>query len=61
MKRPCASKGLTSYRYRGPFGYILIGAVDNKDALNEANRSLEVPNATVDNLEIWNGEKYVKV
>ena len=41
--RPLAVKGLVSYRYRGPFGWIMIGAKDDSDALNEARRSLEEP------------------
>ena len=39
--RPCATKGLTSYRYRSTFGWVMIGATDDTDALNEANRSIK--------------------
>jgi len=55
---PCAAAGLTSYRYRGSFGWIMIGARDDKDALHEARRSTST---VVDaaNLERWNGSKYV--
>ena len=45
--RPCAAAGLVSYRYNGPFGFIMIG-----DAMNEANRSLTGTPATAANLEI---------
>ena len=52
--RPFAAAGLVSYRYKGPFGFIMIGATDHSDALNEANRSLTGSRAAMDNLEIWN-------
>ena len=39
-EKPCAAQGLKSYRYKGPFGFIMIGATDDDDALNEAQRSL---------------------
>jgi hypothetical protein len=38
--RPCAAEGLTSYRYRGEYGWIMIGAKDDADALHEASRSM---------------------
>jgi hypothetical protein len=59
--RPHAAEGLTSYRYRGRYGYIMIGATNDTDALNEANRSLSVKNATIDNLDRWQGTAYVPV
>lgn len=59
--RPCAAPGLTSYRYRGPYGWIMIGATDNADALREAQRSLSYGTATVERLQIWNGSEYVPV
>lgn len=52
--RPCAATGLVSYRYKGSFGFIMIGASDQQDAMNEANRSLTGARAIIDNLEIWN-------
>jgi hypothetical protein len=58
--RPLAATGLTSYRYRGAYGWIMIGARDRKDALNEAFRSLTIERIeTLENLEVWNGERYV--
>ncbi len=51
---PCAANGLVSYRYNGALGFIMIGAMDHQDALNEANRSLTSSIATIENLEIWN-------
>ena len=49
-ERPCAAVGLTSYRY----GSIMIGATSTQNALGQADRSLGLGTATVDNLEIWN-------
>lgn len=57
-KRPCAAPGLVSFRYRGLFGWIMIGARDVSDALREAERSIE-GKAHIRNLEIWNGTNYV--
>ena len=37
--RPCAAAGLTSYRYRGRYGWVMIGARDDHDAMREAARS----------------------
>lgn len=59
---PLASKGLHSYRYRGRYGWIMIGAVDNQDALREARRSLDSSQtATLDKLETWDGSRYIPV
>lgn len=57
--RPCAAQGLTSYRYdNGRYGWIMIGAVDDTDALSEAGRS---SSDTIDpaKLQRWDGEAYV--
>lgn len=56
--RPLAARGLTSYRLRGRYGYIMIGARDHEDAMREAARS--TPNPDRKALEIWNGDRYVK-
>ena len=60
QERPYAASGLTSYRYPSRFtGFIMIGAKDHNDALNEASRSLSdgsVP--TIDKLEVWDGTRY---
>jgi hypothetical protein len=29
--KPCAMRGLTSYRYAGRYGWIMIGAVDDTE------------------------------
>lgn len=39
--RPMAAPGLISYRYTGRYGYVMIGAGDDADALNEASRSID--------------------
>ena len=60
VNRPLADKGLLSYRYKGPFGWIMIGALDDAGALREAARS---SSAAIDraNLQYWNGFEYVPV
>lgn len=55
--RPLAVAGLTSYRARSPYGWVMIGAKNIEDALNEARRS--TPNPT--NLQVWNGQRYTPV
>jgi len=57
---PLADKGLTSYRCRGQFGWIMIGATDVADALREAARS-ERDAAKRENLQVWNGRQYIPV
>lgn len=58
-ERPLAADGLKSYRYRGRYGYVMIGAEDDAHALREAARSTD--NVTADKLEAWNGERYTPV
>lgn len=55
--RPCAAPGLTSYRYRTTYGWIMIGATSHADALREAQRSTDSP-IEFERLEVWNGEHY---
>lgn len=50
--RPLAAPGLTSYRYAGPLGWVMIGARDESDALREAARSIDGP-ADRDRLQVW--------
>ncbi len=57
--KPLAAAGLVSYRYEGPYGWIMIGAKDDADALSEANRSLEHKTASLSKLQVWEGDKYV--
>jgi hypothetical protein len=55
--KPMAMQGLISYRYRGRYGWIMIGAKDDNDALREAQRSTS-DKVTMDNLQIWKGNQY---
>jgi hypothetical protein len=55
VTRPCAGAGLTSFRYKSPYGFVMIGATNTEDALREARRSVTGP-ATVNNLDIWDAE-----
>ena len=57
--RALAAPCLTSYRCKGPYGYIMIGAKDHPDALREALRSSHL--ATRDALEIWDGAIYTPI
>lgn len=52
--KPVAAKGLTSYRYEGPYGFIMIGARDVKDALSEAKRSTS--KVDIKNLQVWDDQ-----
>ena len=58
--RPLAAAGLTSYRYRSRYGWIMIGATDDADALQEAQRSTNDPVSRA-NLQVWNGQRYISV
>ena len=55
--KPMAAQGLTSYRYRGRYGWIMIGAKDDNDALREAQRSTS-DKVIIDNLQIWKESQY---
>jgi len=57
--RPLAGPGLISYRYKGPCGWIMIGAKTHAHALAEANRSLSKGGAELAWLDVWNGREYV--
>jgi hypothetical protein len=58
MNTLCAAHGLTSYRYAGNYGWIMIGATDHADALREAARSMRHDAPTIDKLQVWNGTQY---
>lgn len=58
--KPMAMQGLISYRYRGRYGWIMIGAKDDNDALVQAQRSTS-DKVTMDNLQIWKGNQYETV
>lgn len=52
--RPCAARGLHSYRFAHAHGYVMIGALDEADAMFQARRSTDAPGT----LERWNGRTY---
>jgi len=54
--KPMAAYGLTSYRIKGRYGFIMIGARDHDDAWSEALRSSKYIERK--NLEIWTGSQY---
>ena len=58
--RPLAAPGLTSYRYAGRYGWIMIGATDDAGALREAQRSTRDA-VTADRLQVWGGHEYQTV
>lgn len=58
--KPLAATGLTSYRYRGAYGWIMIGARDVADALREAARSTTAP-IDPSHLQVWDGHQYADV
>lgn len=56
--KPLAQAPYTSYRYKGRYGWIMIGATDHADALREVARStLDV--IEPERLQVWNGAQYV--
>jgi multisubunit Na+/H+ antiporter MnhE subunit len=55
---PLATPGLTSYRYRGEYGFVMIGAINYSDAKRQAELSIRGP-VNPFRLEIWIGDKYV--
>ncbi|MEZ2310795.1 hypothetical protein AB6809_29545 [Paraburkholderia sp. RCC_158] len=58
--KPLAAAGLTSYRYKGRYGWMMIGATDHADALREAQRGTD-DKVDVENLQVWGGSQYVPV
>ena len=60
QNKPCASPNLQSFRYRGRYGWIMIGAHDVLDALREAARSTG-GNVSIQSLQQWNGDLYADV
>lgn len=61
--RPLAAAPLKSYRYKDAYGWIMIGAKNDADALAQAARSFSDKRTTADadNLERWNGSCYGSV
>ncbi len=58
--RPLAAPGLISYRYKGRYGWVMIGAISADDALQQARRSISEP-PRMENLQVWNGQRYEPV
>ena len=56
--RRLAMPGLISYRCKGRYGWIMIGAMTRAGALREAARSTDVAIANA-GLEMWDGNKYI--
>ena len=57
--RPMGDPGLTSYRCKGRYGWIMIGARNDDDAWSEARRSSDY--ADKNTLERWTEGKYIRV
>ena len=55
-ERPLAGPGFISYRLFGPYGWIMIAAKDDEDAMREARRSTEYPDRR--KLQKWDGSRY---
>lgn len=55
--KPLAAPGLLSYRCKGLFGWIMIGATDDADAMVQAKRSST--HAKREDLQKWDGNAYV--
>ena len=53
--KPLAANGLKSYRYKGRYGFCMIGAKDKADALREAARSTS-DKIEESNLEFFNNK-----
>lgn len=55
--KPLAAPGYTSYRCKQPFGWVMIGATNDDDAMKQAKQS--APNANIKDLQAWDGKAYV--
>ena len=55
--RPYASHGLTSYRCKTQYGWVMIGAKDHDDAMKESKRSSNF--CKREDLEVWDGNRYI--
>lgn len=60
-ERPCAAQGLISFRYRHRRQWVMIGATDVADALNEARRSIEPATPDPAHLQQWCNNRYIPV
>lgn len=55
--RPLAAAGLTSYRCRGRYGWVMIGAKNDADAWAQAARSTDKAH----DMEVWDGTRYTPI
>lgn len=53
--RPCAARGLHSYRFAHAHGFVMIGALNDSDAMTQARLSTQAQGE----LQRWNGKAYV--
>lgn len=57
---PTAAEGLRSYRYPTTHGrYMMIGAIDDADAMKIVRRNNPLISPNIHRLERWNGKEYV--
>lgn len=55
--RPLAAPGLISYRCKNRYGWTMIGATNDDEALAHAKRSCA--GAKKEDLQVWDGGQYV--
>lgn len=55
--RPLACVGFQSYRYRHGHSFVMIGALNDTDALRQAHLSIACTPQS-EHLERWNGSSY---
>lgn len=53
-ERPCALPGRDSYRAKGPFGWVMMGARN----ASQARRMASSAGADPSTLELWEGDHY---
>jgi len=60
--KPCAAPGLTSFRYAGLYGFVMIGAKNASEALGEAARSI-TGEPDLSRLQVWDATagEYVSI
>lgn len=58
-EKPLAQSPLISYRCKSLYGWIMIGAKNEEDAMREALRSNEL--AKREDLQKWDGSQYQPV
>ena len=51
--KPCAQAPLKSYRYIARIGVVMIGAMSDEEALDEAARSIAPAKPEIGYLQVW--------